>query len=93
MWIEINDREPAALYLYHDAMPAAKGVKGIGHHKPDVSWLSWDKRFGPVEAVTKLASHDFAPHQLLIATQRILYIAFRVWKKIWIDIDKLANPV
>ena len=29
LWIEVDDREPAALDLNHDAMPSAKGVKRV----------------------------------------------------------------
>jgi hypothetical protein len=29
LWIEVDDREPAALDLNHNAMPSAKGVKRV----------------------------------------------------------------
>ena len=80
LWIEVNDRKPAALDLHHDAMATTKGVKRIRRCKLDASRLAWDERFRPVEAVAKLAAHDFAPHQLLIAAQRVLYIPFPVGK-------------
>jgi hypothetical protein len=91
--VEVDHREPTALDLNHDAVASTKGMKRIRDRKLHASGLSGDKRFGPIQAIAKLAAHDLTPHQLLIGTQRVLYVAFAVGKEIRVDVDQLDDPV
>ena len=93
LWVDVDKREPAALDLNHDSVPSTKGVKRVGDRKLHASRLPSDERFGPIEAIAKLAAHDLPPHQLLIGTQRVLHIALPIGKQIWIDVDQFDNPV
>ena len=66
--IAVYEREPRALHMNDDAMPAPKRMIRIGHNVLYVRDLAGLKRFGLFVAIAELAAHRLTSDKLLIAS-------------------------
>jgi hypothetical protein len=88
--IDIDQREPAALHLDHDAMPFLKGVRDLVHVEGDLCRLAGHQRFRPFIAVAELTPEDFGPYQALIAGG---YGGGDTWFRARQDVDQFDDEV
>src|SRR5437667_7222535 len=65
--VAVHEREPRALHLHHDAMPASEGVIRVRQNPFDFRHFARFEGLGLREAVAELAPHDFAAHKLLVS--------------------------
>ena len=65
--VTVDEREPGALDLHHDAVVAPECMVNVGHDIFDFRDLVWDERCRGGEAVTEFPAHHFAANELLIA--------------------------
>ncbi len=69
LWISIHEREPTALDLDHDAVPATKDVVHVGHREGHGFDLSRHERLGLLEALAELPAERFAADELLVSRE------------------------
>src|SRR5262245_10101665 len=71
LWVAVCQRKPAALNLYHDAMPFYKSMRHIGQLEFHAFCFIGFECFGCRIAVPVTATHDLSTHQHLITTHGI----------------------
>jgi hypothetical protein len=67
--ISIHEREPTALDLDHDAVPATKDVVDVGHREGHGLDPLWHERLGLLEALAELPTERFAADELLVSRE------------------------
>jgi hypothetical protein len=82
--VEVDEREPAALQLDHDAMTFFKAVSDLIHIKSDLGGLVGGEGFGLIIAVAEFAAEDFGTDQALVA---------RVAAGVGEDVDELDDQI
>jgi hypothetical protein len=92
--VPVEEREPAALHLHHDPMPALEGVQHILQGKFDRRSLPRDESLRELITLAETAAEDLAADHLLVAAEHDAIGRVRaVRRPVGIDIDQLHDPV
>ena len=92
--VAIHQREPGALDLHHDTVPAPECVEYVGHGEPDRGGFARFERLRFLEAVSELSAEHVSTHELLIVPHaNACRIGIRIGEIPRIHINKLEDPI
>ena len=92
--VQVDEREPGALHLDHDAMTGAESVIHVRHLIGDPGNFVGLEGFGLVITIAEAAAKNFAANQLLVISQmHVLGIAFVVGVIAGIDVDEFDDEI
>ena len=92
--VAVNQREPGALHLNHDAMAAAERVKDVGNREFDFSDFAGLEWLWLLEAVAEFATKNVAANELLVTAHgNMSGVWIRVGEVACVNINELDDPI